>query len=78
MIFSACSAAVMCGAFLDSRLARHGVAPRSVLTFALTLLAVAASAALAMTLIGWAQPAVVAASLLAGRAGLRVEHAGTS
>ena len=65
MIFSACSAAVMCGAFLDGRLARHGVAPGRTLTFALALLSVAACVALAMTLFRWAHPALVATLLLA-------------
>lgn len=65
MIFSACSAAVMCGAFLDGRLAQHGVAPHNALTFALALICVAAIGTLAMTLICWAHPALIAALLMA-------------
>ncbi|MET4385488.1 DHA1 family bicyclomycin/chloramphenicol resistance-like MFS transporter [Bradyrhizobium sp. F1.4.3] len=64
MIFSACSAAVMCGAFLDSRLGRWGVMPADVLTVGLGLLFVTASTMLAMTLAGWTPPALVAGLLM--------------
>jgi DHA1 family bicyclomycin/chloramphenicol resistance-like MFS transporter len=65
IIFSACSAAVMCGAFLDGRLGRRGVTPASVLMIGLVLLFAAASALLAMTLASWTPPAVLAALLMA-------------
>ena len=65
MIFSACSAAVMCGAFLDSQLGRRGVAPADVLTAGLSLLSAAASTLLVTTLAGWSPPALVAALLIA-------------
>ncbi|WP_045007091.1 multidrug effflux MFS transporter [Bradyrhizobium sp. LTSP857] len=65
MIFSACSAAVMCGAFLDGRLGRRGATPGDVLTAGLGLLFVTASAMLAMTLAGWTPPALVAVLLMA-------------
>jgi DHA1 family bicyclomycin/chloramphenicol resistance-like MFS transporter len=65
LIFSACSAAVMSGALLDSRLGRGGVSAALVLTIGLTLLAAASATLLAMTVAGWAQPALVAALLMA-------------
>lgn len=65
MIFSACSAAVMCGAFLDGRLGRRGVTSAGVLTIRLTLLFSTASALLAMTVAGWAPPVLLAALLMA-------------
>jgi len=65
MVFSACSAAVMCGALLDSRLGRRGLTPAVVLTIGLALLSAAASALLAMTLAGWTPPALVSALLMA-------------
>jgi MFS transporter, DHA1 family, multidrug resistance protein len=65
LIFSACSAAVMGGALLDGRLGRFGVSAASVLTIGLTLSAAAGVALLAITLAGWAQPAVVAMLLMA-------------
>ncbi|MBR1159670.1 MFS transporter [Bradyrhizobium elkanii] len=64
LIFSACSAAVMCGAFLDSRLGRRGIAPGMVLTIGLALLFSVASALLAMTLAHWTPPALLAALLM--------------
>lgn len=64
MIFSACSAAVMCGAFLDSRLGRRGVTPAGVLMTGLVLLFAAASALLAMTLASWTPPVLLAALLM--------------
>jgi DHA1 family bicyclomycin/chloramphenicol resistance-like MFS transporter len=65
LIFSACSAAVMSGALLDGRLGRRGISAAVVLTIGLALLAAAAVALLAMTVAGWAQPALVAALLMA-------------
>ncbi len=65
MIFGACSAALMCGAFLDGRLGRRGVAPADVLTIGLALLSAAASTLLAMSLVGWTPPTFVAALLMA-------------
>ncbi|MBV8796093.1 MAG: multidrug effflux MFS transporter [Hyphomicrobiales bacterium] len=65
LIFSACSAAVMGGALLDGRLGRLGVSAASVLTIGLTLSAAAAAGLLAITLVGWAQPAAVAVLLMA-------------
>ena len=65
LIFSACSAAVMSGALLDGRLGRLGVSAASVLTIGLTLSAAAGAGLLAITLAGWAQPAVVAMLLMA-------------
>jgi DHA1 family bicyclomycin/chloramphenicol resistance-like MFS transporter len=65
MIFSACSAAVMCGAFLDGRLGRRGVRPDDVLTAGLGLLFATASAMLVMTLAGWTPPALIAVLLMA-------------
>jgi DHA1 family bicyclomycin/chloramphenicol resistance-like MFS transporter len=65
MIFSACSAAVMFGAFLDGQLDRRGVAPADVLTVGLVLLFVASGTMLVATLAGWSPPALVAALLIA-------------
>jgi MFS transporter, DHA1 family, multidrug resistance protein len=65
IIFSACSAAVMCGAFLDGRLGRRGITPTKVLTIGLALLSVVASALLAMTLAHWTPPALLVALLMA-------------
>jgi DHA1 family bicyclomycin/chloramphenicol resistance-like MFS transporter len=65
LVFSACSASVMGGALLDGRLGRLGVSSASVLTIGLTLSAAAAAGLLAITLAGWAQPAVVAMLLMA-------------
>src|SRR5580704_14395318 len=65
LIFRACSAAVMSGALLDSRLGRRGISSALVLTIGLTLLAAASAMLLAMTVAGWTQPAVIAALLMA-------------
>ena len=65
LIFSACSAAVMSGAFLDGRLGRHGISPAHVLTIGLALLAAAACLLLTLTLVGWTPSALVAALLMA-------------
>jgi DHA1 family bicyclomycin/chloramphenicol resistance-like MFS transporter len=65
LIFSACSAAVMSGALLDGRLGRRGISAGQVLAIGLALLAAAAVTLLAMTVAGWAQPALIAALLMA-------------
>jgi len=65
LIFSACSAAVMSGALLDSHLGRRGISAALVLTIGLALLMAAAAALLAMTVAGWTPPAIVAALLMA-------------
>ncbi len=65
LIFSACSAAVMSGALLEGRLGRRGISAGLVLRIGLTVLAAASALLLAMTLASWAQPAVVAALLMA-------------
>ncbi|OAE99679.1 MFS transporter [Bradyrhizobium centrolobii] len=64
LIFSACSAAVTGGAFLDGRLGHRGISPAQVVTVGLALPAVAACTLLAMTLTGWTPPALVAALLI--------------
>jgi DHA1 family bicyclomycin/chloramphenicol resistance-like MFS transporter len=60
LIFSACSAAVMCGALLDGWLGRHSIASGAVLATGLRLMLVASVALLAMTMGGLSSPAVVA------------------
>jgi len=65
LIFSACSGAVMAGAFLDGRLAAAGVSSAAVLTSGLLLSATAATLLLAMTLAGWMPLALVIALLIA-------------
>jgi DHA1 family bicyclomycin/chloramphenicol resistance-like MFS transporter len=60
LIFSACSAAVMCGALLDGWLGRRGVASAAVLVTGLRLMLVASATLLAMTMGGLASPAAVA------------------
>ena len=65
LIFSACSAAVMSGALLDGRLGRSAISAAQVLTIGLTMLAAASATLLAVTLAGWAQPALVAMLLMA-------------
>ena len=64
LIFSACSAAVMGGALLDGYLGRRGVQPARVMRVGLSVSAAAASTLLAMTLGGWALPALVATLLM--------------
>src|SRR5262249_49021982 len=61
LIFSACSAAVMSGALLDSCLGRRGISAALVLMIGLALLMAAATTLLAMTVAGWTPPAIVAA-----------------
>ena len=65
LIFSACSAAVMGGALLDSWLGRRGISAALVLTIGLALLAAAATTLLAITVAGWTPTALVAALLMA-------------
>lgn len=65
LIFSACSAAVMSGALLDGRLGGRGVSAALVLAIGLALMAAASATLLAMTVVGWAQPALVAVLLMA-------------
>ncbi|MCA1536682.1 multidrug effflux MFS transporter [Bradyrhizobium sp. NBAIM03] len=65
LIFAACSAAVMAGAFLDGRLARRGISSAGMLATGLTLSAAASVALLAMTLTGWMPTGPVAALLMA-------------
>jgi DHA1 family bicyclomycin/chloramphenicol resistance-like MFS transporter len=55
----------MSGALLDGRLGRLGISAARVLTLGLTILAAASATLLAMTVAGWAQPAIVAALLMA-------------
>jgi len=64
LIFSACSAAVMCGAILDGRLGRRGITSAGVLTIGLKLMAFGSLALLATTITGWSTPALVAALLI--------------
>jgi MFS transporter, DHA1 family, multidrug resistance protein len=64
LIFSACSAAVMSGAFLDGRLGACGISPAHVLMTGLSLSASAATLLLAMTLAGWMPLAPVVALLI--------------
>jgi len=64
LIFSACSAAVMFGAFLDGQLGKRGVATADVLTVGLVLLFVASGTMLVTTLAGVSPPALVAAMLM--------------
>jgi MFS transporter, DHA1 family, multidrug resistance protein len=64
LIFSACSAAVMSGAFLDGRLGASGISPAHVLMTGLSLSAAAATLLLAMTLAGWMPLALVVALLI--------------
>lgn len=64
LIFSACSAAVMFGAFLDGQLGKRGVATADVLMVGLVLLFVASGTMLVTTLAGVSPPALVAALLM--------------
>jgi DHA1 family bicyclomycin/chloramphenicol resistance-like MFS transporter len=65
LIFSACSGAVMAGAFLDGRLGASGISSTTVLTTGLVLSAASATLLLTMTLAGW-MPLPVVVSLLTG------------
>lgn len=64
LIFSACSAAVMCGALLDGRLDRRGIASADVLAIGLKLMTAGSIVLLAITLAGWTSAASVAALLI--------------
>ncbi len=64
MIFSACSAAVMFGTFLDGQLGPAGIAPADVLTVGLMLLFVASSTMLVTTLADLSPPALVTSLLM--------------
>jgi DHA1 family bicyclomycin/chloramphenicol resistance-like MFS transporter len=64
LIFSACSAAVMSGAFLDGRPGASGISPAHVLMTGLSLSAAAATLLLAMTLAGWMPLPLVVALLI--------------
>jgi DHA1 family bicyclomycin/chloramphenicol resistance-like MFS transporter len=64
LIFSACSAAVMCGAFLDGRLGRSGIASGGVLAAGLTLMTAGSVVLLAITIGGLKSPALVAGLLI--------------
>ena len=64
LIFSACSAAVMCGAFLDGRLSRRGIASGDVLAAGLKLMLAGSVALLAITLGGLSSPAPFAVLLI--------------
>ena len=65
LIFGACSASVMGGAFLDGQLGRRGISSARMLATGLTLSAAASVALLAMTLTGWMPTALVVALLMA-------------
>jgi DHA1 family bicyclomycin/chloramphenicol resistance-like MFS transporter len=64
LIFSACSAAVMCGALLDGRLGRRGITSASVLVIGLKLMAFGSLMLLGTTITGWSSPAAVAVLLI--------------
>ena len=64
LIFSACSAAVMCGAFLDGRLGLRGMASAVVLATGLKLMTAASLVLLAVTLGGVRSPALFAGLLI--------------
>ncbi|UWU74781.1 multidrug effflux MFS transporter [Bradyrhizobium huanghuaihaiense] len=65
LIFSACSASVMGGAFLDGQLGRRGISSHHMLATGLTLSSGASVALLAMTLAGWMPTAFVVVLLMA-------------
>jgi DHA1 family bicyclomycin/chloramphenicol resistance-like MFS transporter len=65
LIFSACSAAVMAGAFLDSRLGGWEISPAHVLVTGLALSAAAAMLLLAMSLAGWVPLPLIVSLLIA-------------
>jgi DHA1 family bicyclomycin/chloramphenicol resistance-like MFS transporter len=64
-IFGACSAAVMAGAFLDSRLGARGISSATMLMIGLVLSAAAATLLLTMTVVGWMPLPVVVSTLIA-------------
>ncbi|MGY8708657.1 multidrug effflux MFS transporter [Bradyrhizobium sp. 18BD] len=65
LIFSACSASVMGGAFLDGQLGRRGISSGHMLAIGLSLSSAASVALLAMTLAGWMPIAAVVVLLMA-------------
>jgi DHA1 family bicyclomycin/chloramphenicol resistance-like MFS transporter len=64
LIFSACSAAIMGGAFLDGRLSRRGVASGHVLAVGLNLMTAGSVLLLAITLSDLRSPALLAGLLI--------------
>jgi len=64
LIFSACSAAIMCGAFLDGRLGRRGIASGDVLATGLMLMTFCSVVLLAMAMGGLRSPALFAGLLI--------------
>ena len=64
LIFSACSAAIMCGAFLDGRLSRRGIASGDVLATGLMLMTAGSVVLLAVTMGGLRSPALFAGLLI--------------
>ena len=64
LIFSACSAAIMCGAFLDGRLGRRGIASGDVLATGLMLMTFCSVVLLAMAIGGLRSPALFAGLLI--------------
>jgi MFS transporter, DHA1 family, multidrug resistance protein len=64
LIFSACSGAIMCGAILDGRLGRHGIASGDVLAAGLKLMATGSVVLLAVTMSGSTSPALFAGLLI--------------
>ena len=64
LIFSACSAAIMCGAFLDGRLGRRGIASGDVLATGLILMTFCSVVLLAMAMGGLRSPALFAGLLI--------------
>ncbi|MDA9399586.1 MFS transporter [Bradyrhizobium sp. CCBAU 45389] len=65
LIFSACSASVMAGAFVDGQLGRRGISSSHMLATGLTLSSAASVALLAMTSAGWMPTALVVVLLMA-------------
>jgi MFS transporter, DHA1 family, multidrug resistance protein len=64
LIFSACSGAIMCGAILDGRLGRRGIASGEVLAAGLKLMATGSVVLLAVTMSGSTSPALFAGLLI--------------
>ena len=64
LIFSACSAAIMGGAFLDGRLSRRGIASGQVLAVGLKLMTAGSVVLLAITLSDLRSPALLAGLLI--------------
>ncbi len=64
LIFSACSAAIMCGALLDGRLGRRGISSGDVLATGLNLMTAGSLVLLAITIGGLTSPALFAGLLI--------------